>query len=104
MRLHRQVLEYEGAGDLSLRLLRGCAFRFADEVQFRYGMAELLQADRRWRRRGASRLHLCHGSDRSSMREVRRSPGARFRGWPPAHRLALLHEFGVVRLQAGGEE
>ncbi len=37
-----RVLEHERAGDVSLRVLRGSAVRFADEVQFRHGLAELL--------------------------------------------------------------
>src|SRR5205809_1538915 len=40
--LHRQILEDQGRGDVSLRLLRGNAIRFLDEVRFRNGLAEFL--------------------------------------------------------------
>lgn len=94
--VHRSLLEREGVGNLSLRLLRRAVVFLGNKIRFRNGMAEFLQARRGGRLGRTSRPRLLDDSDRSPMREMWRSPGPCIRGRSPSHGTALLHQFRVV--------
>ena len=71
-------------------------FSFRREVPFGFRLAELLSTGRRKERGSPPRHQPRHGAHGSGLQQLRRAPGARFRGWSEAHGLALLHQFGCA--------
>ena len=64
------------------------------------GWPSFSQAADPGRHRGARGPQPRLDAHRNPVRAMRRPPGPRVRRWPRAHRPALLHELGFVRLQA----
>ena len=95
-----ELLRQQGAGRLSLRLLRQRAVQLGDQVRFAVRLAQFLAAHRRGQDRRGARHQPRHGAHRSAVQPVRRPPRPRLPRRPRADRSALLHELSSAQIRA----
>src|SRR6266576_2124844 len=74
--VYREILEDEGARNVSLRWLRNAVIHVRNQIRFWLGLAQFLGADRSGKRRRARGRKLRNEARGGSLRPLRGSPGA----------------------------
>ena len=80
-------------------LLRRRAFPLGREVRLGHGLAELLEARGRRKRRHRGRQQPLHAAHRSAVQPLRRASRPRVRRRPGADRAALLHQLRIAQIR-----
>src|SRR5581483_12507886 len=86
----------QGAGDLSLRLLRQRPFQLGEQIRFGKRLAELLGPSFGRGDQNRNRSKLRNGAGRSPLQPLRRAPRPSVRRRSEADRPPLLHQLCFV--------